>query len=136
MLNSTRMETPVVAVECRVSECGGTPLIAEPVDAAHADAVARVFKALADPVRVRLLSLIGSRAGGEACVCELIGEFDVSNPTISHHLKVLREAGLVTSERRASWVFYRVVPETLDGLSRLLAAATIATAPVGAGAGR
>ena len=131
------METPVDVVECTVWECGGTPLVAEPVDAAHADALARVFKALADPVRVRLLSLIGSRAGGEACVCELTGEFDVSNPTISHHLKVLREAGLVTCERRASWVFYRVVPETLDGLSRLLNTATIPTAAaVGAGAGR
>lgn len=119
-------------VECAVWDCGGTPLVAEPVDAAHADAMARVFKALADPVRVRLLSLIGSRTGGEACVCELTGEFDVSNPTISHHLKVLREAGLVTSQRRASWVFYRVVPEALDTLSRLLDTASIA-APVGAG---
>jgi len=118
------METPVDVVECAVWECGSTPLVAEPVGTAHADALARVFKALADPVRVRLLSLIGSRAGGEACVCELTGEFDVSNPTISHHLKVLREAGLVSSERRASWVFYRVVPENLDRLSRLLAAAT------------
>jgi ArsR family transcriptional regulator, arsenate/arsenite/antimonite-responsive transcriptional repressor len=131
------METLVDVVECTVWECGGTPLVAEPVDTARADALARVFKALSDPVRVRLLSLIGSRAGGEACVCELTGEFDVSNPTISHHLKVLREAGLVTSERRASWVFYRVVPETLDGLSRLLNTATITSAAaVGAGAGR
>jgi ArsR family transcriptional regulator len=132
-----RMEAAVVVVECTVWECGGAPLVAEPVDTARADALALVFKALADPVRVRLLSLIGSRAGGEACVCELTGEFDVSNPTISHHLKVLREAGLVTSERRASWVFYRVVPETLDGLSQLLdvtAATTVAA--VGPGAGR
>jgi ArsR family transcriptional regulator len=123
----------VDVVECAVWDCGGTPLVAEPVDAAHADAMARVFKALADPVRVRLLSLIGSRAGGEACVCELTGEFDVSNPTISHHLKVLREAGLVTSQRRASWVFYRVVPEALDRLAGLLGTASIAAAPVGAG---
>jgi ArsR family transcriptional regulator, arsenate/arsenite/antimonite-responsive transcriptional repressor len=124
----------VGVVECSVWDCGGTPLVTEPVDAADAEAVARVFKALADSVRVRLLSLIGSRAGGEACVCELTGAFDVSDPTISHHLKVLREAGLVTSERRASWVFYRVVPEALGGLSRLLDPAPLAaTAPVGAG---
>jgi hypothetical protein len=77
----------VDVVECSIWECGGTALVAEPVDAARAGAAARVFKALADPVRVRLLSLIGSRTGGEACVCELTGEFDVSNPTISHHLK-------------------------------------------------
>lgn len=113
-------------------DCGGTPLLAEPVDAARADAVARVFKALADPVRVRLLSLIGSRAGGEACVCELTGEFEVSNPTISHHLKVLREAGLVVSERRRSWVYYRVVPEALAGMSRLLDTANSNVEPVGA----
>jgi ArsR family transcriptional regulator len=65
-------------------------------------------------------SLIASHAGGEACVCELTGFFEVSEPTISHHLKALREAGLVTSQRRASWVYYRVVPEALSGLSALL----------------
>jgi ArsR family transcriptional regulator, arsenate/arsenite/antimonite-responsive transcriptional repressor len=122
----------VTVVECAVWDCGGTPLVAEPVDAGQAEAVARVFKALADPVRVRLLSLIGSRAGGEACVCELAGEFDVSNPTLSHHLKVLREAGLVTAERRASWVFYRVVRESLTGLSQLLDTASLAAEPTAA----
>jgi ArsR family transcriptional regulator, arsenate/arsenite/antimonite-responsive transcriptional repressor len=122
----------VTVVECAVWDCGGTPLVAEPVDARQAEAVARVFKALADPARVRLLSLIGSRAGGEACVCELAEEFDVSNPTLSHHLKVLREAGLVTAERRASWVFYRVVRETLTGLSRLLDTATLTAEPAAA----
>jgi ArsR family transcriptional regulator, arsenate/arsenite/antimonite-responsive transcriptional repressor len=107
-------------VDCTVWDCGGIPLVSQPMDAANAEAAARVFKALADPIRVRLLSLIGSHAGGEACVCELTGEFTVSDPTISHHLKVLREAGLVTGERRASWMYYRVVPEALAGLARLL----------------
>ncbi|MET9475983.1 ArsR/SmtB family transcription factor [Streptomyces sp. NPDC002917] len=75
---------------------------------------------LADPVRLRLLSLIASHEGGEACVCDLTGPFDVSQPTISHHLKVLREAGLVGSERRGTWVYYWVLPTALARLSSLL----------------
>jgi ArsR family transcriptional regulator len=65
--------------------------------------------------------MIASHDDGEACVCDLTPAFDVSEPTISHHLKVLRESGLVTSERRASWVYYRVIPQALTGLSELLA---------------
>ncbi len=83
--------------------------------------LAAVFKALADPVRLRLLSAIAARAGGEACVCDLSAGIDVTQPTISHHLKVLREAGLLTSERRASWVYYRVVPHALTRLAEVLA---------------
>ncbi len=79
-----------------------------------------MFKALSDPVRLRLLSSIASRAGQEACVCDLSEGIELSQPTISHHLKVLRGAGLLTSERRASWVYYRVVPETLRRLSEVL----------------
>jgi ArsR family transcriptional regulator, arsenate/arsenite/antimonite-responsive transcriptional repressor len=90
--------------------------------------VAGLFKALSDPVRLRLFSLIASRAGAEVCVCDLTPAFDVSEPTISHHLKVLREAGLVTSERRASWVYYRLRPEALAGLSELLDATGVTTA--------
>ncbi|WP_280405699.1 ArsR/SmtB family transcription factor [Nocardia brasiliensis] len=81
-----------------------------------------MFKALADPVRLRVLSAVAARAGGEACVCEVSEGIDVTQPTISHHLRVLREAGLLTSERRASWVYYRVVPQALQQLSELLAA--------------
>nr|WP_280337522.1 metalloregulator ArsR/SmtB family transcription factor [Nocardia wallacei] len=84
--------------------------------------VAGVFKALSDPVRLRLLSAIAARAGQEACVCDVSDGLDVSQPTISHHLKVLRAAGLLTSERRASWVYYRLVPEALQHVSELLAA--------------
>ena len=89
---------------------------------AQAVALARVFKALADPVRLRLLSMIAGAAGGEACVCELTVGFNVSGPTISHHLKVLREAGLIEGERRGTWIYYRAVPAALaaasDSLSR------------------
>ncbi|MFH9726082.1 ArsR/SmtB family transcription factor [Streptomyces sp. NPDC017254] len=87
-----------------------------------ATGLAKAFKALSDPVRLRLLSLIASHEGGEACVCDLTGPFDVSQPTISHHLKVLREAGLVGSERRGTWVYYWVMPTALTRLSSLLQA--------------
>ena len=97
-----------------------TPLTSEALDAAQAVRLAAAFKALGDPVRLRLFSMIASDGAGEACVCDLTGEFDVSQPTISHHLKVLRDAGLLTSERRASWVYYRVVPEALAALATLL----------------
>jgi ArsR family transcriptional regulator len=100
-------------------ECS-PPLTREPLDAEQAAGVARVFKALGDPVRLRILSIVASRAGGEVCVCDITGAFELSQPTISHHLKVLKEVGLLTSERRASWVYYRLVPETLGELSALL----------------
>nr|WP_239141402.1 metalloregulator ArsR/SmtB family transcription factor [Plantactinospora endophytica] len=99
------------------------PLLSEPIDADDAADYAQVFKALSDPVRLRLFSLIASRAGGEVCVCELTDQFDVTGPTISHHLKVLREAGLVGSQRRGTWVYYWVYPQTLTRLSRVFSPA-------------
>ncbi|MGW1376670.1 ArsR/SmtB family transcription factor [Streptomyces sp. NPDC002446] len=96
------------------------PMVREPLGEADAAELSRMFKALSDPIRLRLLSLIASHEGGEACVCDLIGPFDVSQPTISHHLKMLREAGLVGSERRGTWVYYWVLPEALTKLSALL----------------
>ncbi|WP_280445637.1 ArsR/SmtB family transcription factor [Nocardia brasiliensis] len=101
--------------------CEATPVSRQPLAAAAAIELAAQFKALADPVRLRVLSAIASRAGGEACVCDVSEGIDVTQPTISHHLKVLREAGLLTSERRASWVYYRVVPQALHHLSQVLA---------------
>ncbi len=95
-------------------------LLSTPLDAERAAELAPVFKALGDPVRLRLLSMIASRAGGEVCVCELTPAFDLSQPTISHHLKLLREAGLVDSERRGTWVYYRLLPEATDRLAALL----------------
>ncbi|MFD9551043.1 metalloregulator ArsR/SmtB family transcription factor [Nocardia salmonicida] len=101
--------------------CEATLSTRAPMTGETATELAVLFKALADPVRLRLLSAIASRAGGEACVCDLSTGIDVTQPTISHHLKVLREAGLLTSERRASWVYYRVVPHALARLSEVLA---------------
>ena len=108
-----------------------TPLVHQPLDEQSATELARLFKALSDPVRLRLLSLIASYAGGQACVCDLTGAFDVAQSTISHHLRVLREAGLVDCERRGTWVYYWVLPAALARLSSLLQT----TAPEGAGVG-
>jgi len=82
-----------------------------------------MFKALGDPVRLRLLSIVASHPGGEACVCDLAADFDLTQPTISHHLKVLREAGLLSCERRGTWVYYRVEPAALAQLSAVLGSA-------------
>jgi ArsR family transcriptional regulator len=103
-----------------LSGCGFAPLVREPLSVEAAAEMAVKLKALADPVRLRLFSSVASHAGGEACVCDISGGFEVSQPTISHHLKVLRDAGLLTSQRRASWVYYAVVPEALRDLSSLL----------------
>jgi ArsR family transcriptional regulator len=102
--------------------CRVVPLVAEPLATAAAVAMAAKFKALSDPIRLQLLSSVASHAGGEACVCDISAGVDVSQPTVSHHLKVLRDAGLLTSQRRASWVYYAVVPEALATLSELLSA--------------
>jgi ArsR family transcriptional regulator len=112
-----------------------SPLVREPLGEADAKALAGMFKALSDPVRLRLLSLIASHEGGEACVCDLSGPFDVTQPTISHHLRVLREAGLIDGERRGTWVYYRVLPAALERLGSVLAIDDRATADVGAGLG-
>ncbi len=87
---------------------------------AQAVKLSAMFKALGDPVRLRLLSLIASHPGGEACVCEISATFDVSQPTISHHLKLLRSAGLLDCERRGTWVYYWVIPAALQHLSSVL----------------
>ncbi|MFI0975685.1 ArsR/SmtB family transcription factor [Streptomyces sp. NPDC021093] len=96
-------------------------LLSAPMAEDRAVELAKVFKALGDPVRLRLLSMIASREGGEICVCDLTPAFDLSQPTISHHLKLLKQAGLIASERRGTWVYYRLLPATTDRLSAVLA---------------
>ncbi|MFE7544677.1 ArsR/SmtB family transcription factor [Streptomyces platensis] len=96
-------------------------LLSAPLDEDQATELAKVFKALGDPVRLRLLSMIASRAGGEVCVCDLTPAFDLSQPTISHHLKLLRQAGLIDCERRGTWVYYWLLPEMTDRLAGILA---------------
>jgi ArsR family transcriptional regulator len=98
------------------------PLAREPISAAEAQRLAGVLKAIADPTRLRLLSLIQAHDGGESCVCELTGSLDLSQPTISHHLKVLHEAGLLERDKRGVWVYYRAVPGALSALAELIGA--------------
>jgi ArsR family transcriptional regulator len=106
--------TPVETVAC----C--SPLLAEPLSTAQAERVAPLLKAVADPVRLRLLSLVASHADGEACVCDLHDAFDLSQPTISHHLKVLHEVGLLDRSKRGTWVYYRVRADVLADVAGLL----------------
>jgi ArsR family transcriptional regulator len=107
--------TPVQTVAC----C--SPLSRNPLSDEQAERIAPLLKALADPVRLRLLSLVASHDGGEACVCTLNDAFDLTQPTISHHLKVLHEAGLLDRDKRGVWVYYRARTEALTALSQLIA---------------
>jgi ArsR family transcriptional regulator len=90
------------------------------VDAAGAERIARVFKALGDPTRVRLLSLIAASAGSEACICDLTEPVGLSQPTVSHHMKLLVDAGLATREQRGRWAYYRVVDGALSAAAQSL----------------
>jgi len=105
--------------------CTFVPLVREPLSAESATQLAATLKALSDPVRLRLLSVVASHEGGEACVCDLSTGIELTQPTISHHLKVLRTAGLLDSERRASWVYYRVNRTVLQQLSQVLETDTL-----------
>lgn len=106
--------TPVETVAC----CA--PLTKSPLRRDEAERIAPLLKALADPVRLRLVSIIASYEGGEACVCDLHDAFDLSQPTISHHLKVLHEVGLLDRSKRGVWVYYRIQPTALNDLGALL----------------
>ncbi|GAA1464476.1 ArsR/SmtB family transcription factor [Microbacterium thalassium] len=99
-----------------------SPLVREPLSAAEADDLAHTMKALADPARLRLLSIVAASEGAEACVCDLIEPVGLSQPTVSHHLKVLTEAGFLSRSKRGTWAYFRLVPGALDRIAQLLAA--------------
>ena len=115
-MDTTRELLPVAsgATEC----C--EPDTAAGMSSEEAEATARVLKALADPARLRLLSLIAACEGCEACVCDLTEPVGLSQPTVSHHLKVLAEAGLVARDKRGVWAYYSIVPGALEALSERL----------------
>jgi ArsR family transcriptional regulator len=96
------------------------PLLQTPLSESEAGELATVFKVLADPARLRLLSLIAAKDEGEACACELVDAIDRSQPTVSHHLKVLADAGLLERDKRGRWVWYRVVPARVAALQEAL----------------
>ena len=96
------------------------PVTGGPLDTAAAERLAHIFKALGDPARVRLLSLIAAADGGEACICDLTGPVALSQPTVSHHMKLLADAGLVTREQRGKWAYYRVLDDTLRTVAQAI----------------
>lgn len=96
------------------------PLTGRVVDEDQAEQLARILKALADPHRIRLLSLIAAHDGSEACICELTDPIGLSQPTVSHHMKQLTDAGLVTREQRGKWAYYRIIDDTLNSLAAAL----------------
>ncbi|CAN5498262.1 metalloregulator ArsR/SmtB family transcription factor [soil metagenome] len=97
-----------------------SPLTGGVLDVESAERLARLFKALGDPTRVRLLSMIAATEGGEACICDLTAPVGLSQPTVSHHMKQLVDAGLVTRDQRGKWAYYAVVPSALDALADAL----------------
>ncbi|MFF7599588.1 ArsR/SmtB family transcription factor [Streptomyces mirabilis] len=115
----SKQELEVLGQQAEGACCQG--LASAPLAEEQAVELAKAFKALGDPVRLRLLSMIASREGGEVCVCELTPAFELSQPTISHHLKLLRQARLIDCERRGTWVYYWVLPGVLDRLGAFLA---------------
>ena len=121
---STPSALPIVDVSCCV------PLVRRPLSASAAADLARILKAIADPARLRLLSMIAAHEGGEACVCDLTEPLGLSQPTVSHHLRVLVDAGLVTRDKRGVWAYFTLVPGALDSLADVLSSRTVATASV------
>jgi ArsR family transcriptional regulator len=99
------------------------PLTREPITPAQADDLARSLKAIGDPARLRLISMVAAHADGEACVCDLTEPLGLSQGTVSHHLKILVDAGIFTRDKRGTWAYYRLVPGALDSLARLLVTA-------------
>ena len=99
------------------------PLVRRPLSAGEAGDLSRALKAIADPARLRLLSLVAAHAGGEACVCDLTEPLGLSQPTVSHHLKVLVDAGLLSRDKRGVWAYYALVPGALDALAGVLSTA-------------
>lgn len=97
------------------------PLTYEPIGEEHAEQLARSLKALADPARLRILSMVAAHKDAEACVCDLTGPLGLAQPTVSHHLRVLVDAGYLARSKRGTWAYYRLVPGALDTIAGLLA---------------
>ena len=109
----TRPALPLAGACC-------APLLREPLTASQAADLARLLEALADPTRLRLVSMVAAHEGGEACVCELTEPLGLTQPTVSHHLKVLVDAGIFTRDKRGVWAYYALVPSAMDALAAVL----------------
>lgn len=128
---ATRTAPPATPLEDLVACC--SPVDGEVLDIEQAERLAGVLKAIAEPTRLRLLSIVAAHDGAEACVCDLTDPVGLSQPTVSHHLRILVEAGLLQREQRGRWAYYRLVPDALAALARLLEATA---APVRAASAR
>ncbi|HEX3198672.1 MAG TPA: metalloregulator ArsR/SmtB family transcription factor [Propionibacteriaceae bacterium] len=118
------MPTPTGTELSLLTECC-TPVVRELIQPMEAEVLANGFKALADPARLRLISLVAAHQGAEACVCELTDPVGLSQPTVSHHLKILVDAGILTREQRGKWAYYRLVPDALNALAALIASPVV-----------
>jgi ArsR family transcriptional regulator len=118
------VNTPAPAVQDRaqlpLADACCVPLLREPITPDQAAGLARTLKALADPTRLRLVSMVAAHEGGEACVCDLTEPLGLTQPTVSHHLKILVDAGIFTRDKRGVWAYYALVPAALDALSSVL----------------
>jgi len=119
MSHTGAMATPLPILDTTAEICCA-PIVRDALSPANAAALSVKFKAIADPTRLRLLSLVAAHEGAEACVCDLTEPVNLSQPTVSHHLKVLVDAGLLTRSKRGTWSFYALVPGALDGLADVL----------------
>jgi ArsR family transcriptional regulator len=99
------------------------PITREIISETDAGRLARTLKAVADPARLRLISMVAAHDGGEACVCDLTEPLELSQPTVSHHLKVLVDSGILARSKRGTWAYYKLIPGSLDSLAGLLATA-------------
>lgn len=124
-MSKSVIELPLIQSDSALACCA--PLAREPMTSDQAEKVSSLLKAIADPVRLRLMSIVLSHEGGEACVCDLTPAFDLSQPTISHHLKVLHAAGLLDREKRGVWVYYKAKPEAMTAMTSLFATGRGAT---------
>lgn len=97
------------------------PITREPIAPENAESMAKTLRALADPARLRLISMVAAHEGAEACVCDLTEPLGLSQPTVSHHLRVLTDAGFLSRSKRGTWAYYKLVPGSLDGVAGLLA---------------
>jgi ArsR family transcriptional regulator, arsenate/arsenite/antimonite-responsive transcriptional repressor len=118
----TAMASPTLLPLADISACC-SPITRETLDSGQAELLARKLKALADPARLRLISIVAASEGTEACVCDLTEPIGLSQPTVSHHLKLLTEAGYLTRSQRGNWAYYKLVPGALDAVAELLVTA-------------
>jgi len=127
LLHNGQVNTTAVTAQNRaelpLADACCAPLLREPITDGQAADLARLLKALADPTRLRLVSMVAAHDGGEACVCDLTEPLGLTQPTISHHLKILVEAGIFTRDKRGVWAYYALIPSALDALSAVLSTA-------------